>query len=98
MLQVLTVHVDTTKAFKDIKAPIQAKFSLLDYLPYILYSLLGLVGSYRIMIWLIVRSAKKKGTLLQLLNSRKLLFRHTCKSIAGSGNTGHEKTLAGRKN
>lgn len=60
MLQILTVHVDTTKAFKDIKGPIQAKFSILDYLPYILYGLLGLILLAGL-IWLIVYSAKKKA-------------------------------------
>lgn len=60
ILQVQTVHVDTTKGFKDIKGPIQVKFSLLDYLPYILLGLLGLVIIAGI-VWYIIWSSKKRS-------------------------------------
>jgi len=59
MLQVNTIPVDTSKAFKDIKAPLQASFTILEILPYIGYGLLALalVGG---LIYFIVRSLKKK--------------------------------------
>lgn len=59
MLQVNTVHVDTTKAFKDIKAPLQAPFSILEILPYIGYGLLALLVLAGI-IYYIVRELKKR--------------------------------------
>jgi len=59
MLQVNTVHVDTTKAFKDIKAPIQAPFSWLELLPYIGYGLLALIILGGITYY-IIRSMKKQ--------------------------------------
>lgn len=63
MLQVITVHVDTTKAFKDIKGPIQVKFSLLDYLLYIILGAIGLI-LIAVLVWFIIRSSKQKGPTL----------------------------------
>jgi hypothetical protein len=59
MLQVMTVHVDTTKAFKDIKAPLQAPFTFLEVLPYIGYALLALLV-FGALIYFIRNSLKKK--------------------------------------
>jgi hypothetical protein len=63
MLQVNTIPVDTTKAFKDIKAPIQAPFSWLELLPYIGYALLALliIGT---IIYFVVRKLKKEKTVI----------------------------------
>jgi len=61
MLQVNTVHVDTTKAFKDIKAPLQASFTWLEYLPYIGYGLLALLVLGAI-IYFIIRATGKEKT------------------------------------
>jgi len=60
MLQVNTVHVDTTKAFKDIKAPIQAPFSILELLPYIGYGLLALIVIGTILYY-VIKNRKKKN-------------------------------------
>lgn len=59
MVQVETVHVDTTKAFKDIKAPLQAPFTILEILPYIGYGALGLLV-IGLLIYLLIRSLKKQ--------------------------------------
>jgi len=60
MLQVNTVHVDTTKAFKDIKGPIQAPFTILEVLPYIGFGLLALLVIGAI-IYYVLKNAKKKN-------------------------------------
>jgi hypothetical protein len=59
MLEVNTVHVDTTKTFKDIKGPIQVPFNFLELIPYIGYGLLALLvlGG---LIYLIIRLTKKE--------------------------------------
>jgi hypothetical protein len=62
MLQVNTVHIDTTKAFKDIKAPIQVNFNILEILPYVGLGLLGLILVAGL-IWLIVWSSRKRAPL-----------------------------------
>lgn len=59
MLTVNTVHVDTTKAFRDIKAPIQAPFSLLELVLYIKYIVLGLLV-LGLIIYFVARNLKKK--------------------------------------
>jgi hypothetical protein len=59
MLTVNTVHVDTTKAFKDIKAPIQVPFTWLELIPYVGYGLLALliIGG---IIYFVIRKLKKQ--------------------------------------
>lgn len=59
MLQVNTVHVDTTKAFKDIKAPMQAPFTILEILPYIGYGALALLVICGI-VYYFIRKMKNK--------------------------------------
>ncbi len=59
LFQVQTVHVDTAKGFKDIKGPIQVKFSILDYFTYILLGLLGLIIIAGI-VWFIIWSSRKR--------------------------------------
>lgn len=63
MLQVNTIHVDTTKAFKDIKAPIQAPFSWLEVLPYIGYGLLALLVLGGI-VYIMIRKLKKQKSVV----------------------------------
>lgn len=65
MLQVNTVHVDTTTAFKDIKAPLQAPFSILEILPYIGYGLLALLVLGGIIYYLIRKLKKQKPTTIE---------------------------------
>ncbi len=59
MLEVNTVHVDTTKGFKDIKGPIQVPFNFMELIPYIGYGLLALLvlGG---LIYLIIRLTRKE--------------------------------------
>jgi|SRR6185312_5025605 len=59
MLYVRTVAVDTTKAFKDIKGPESAPFSILEILPWIGLGALGLLVIVLI-IYFIVRAANNK--------------------------------------
>lgn len=63
MLQVNTVHVDTTKAYKDIKGPIQAPFTILEILPYIGYGLLALLVIGAI-IYYVRKNLKKKNAVV----------------------------------
>jgi hypothetical protein len=65
MLQVNTIHVDTTKAFKDIKAQIQAPFSILEILPYIGLGLLLLLVIGGIVYYIIRQSKKKKPAIVE---------------------------------
>ncbi len=55
-IQVNTVPVDTTQAFKAIKAPIDAPYTFRDFVPYIILGLLllGIIG------WLMYRLSRKK--------------------------------------
>jgi hypothetical protein len=63
MLQVNTIRVDTSKAFKDIKGPIQAPFTFLEVLPYIGYGLLALLV-IGVIIYYIIKNAKKKNVVV----------------------------------
>lgn len=69
MLQVNTVHVDTTKAFKDIKDPLQARFSLLGWLLenaiYIGFGLLALLIIGGIIYYYIRRSKKQSSAIVE---------------------------------
>lgn len=59
LLQVRTIPVDTTKGFRDIKGPIQVRFSFLEILPYIGYGLAGL-AILSLIVYLIVTRLKRK--------------------------------------
>ncbi len=63
MLEVNTVHVDTTKGFKDIKGPIQVPFNFLELLPYIGWGLLALLVISGL-IYLILRLTRKEKTVV----------------------------------
>ncbi len=75
MLQVMTVHVDTSKAYKDIKGPMQVRFSWMDYLNYILLGLVGLV-LIAVLIWFIVKSSKKKGAVVIIEKPKVIIPPH----------------------
>lgn len=59
LLAVHTIVVDTSKAIKDIKPPIQVPFSWKDYLPY-LYWTLGVAAIIMLLYFLIKYLTKKK--------------------------------------
>lgn len=65
MLQVFTVRVDTSKAFKDIKAPIQAPFSILEILPYIIIGLIALIIMGWLMYYFNKKSKKNKTVVVE---------------------------------
>jgi len=65
MLQVNTVHVDTTKAFKDIKAPLQAQFHLLDYWEYLVFGALALLVIIGIVYYIVRNSQKNKTVIIE---------------------------------
>ena len=65
MLQVNTVRVDTTKAFKDIKAPLQAPFTWLEALPYVGYGLLALLVIGGIVYYLRRRYKKQNPVIVE---------------------------------
>jgi len=60
MLQVRTVPVDTTKAFRDIKGPIQVKFPLILILIYVGIGLVALAIIIFVIIYFINRNKKRK--------------------------------------
>lgn len=64
LLHVYTVAVDTTKAFKKIKDPLDAPFTLKEALPWIIGGL-ALVGIIVLLIY-IIRRYRKKKPLIQL--------------------------------
>ncbi len=65
MLQVLTVPVDTSKAFKDIKAPIQVPFTILEILPYLGLGALALAIIGVILYYVIRRLRKQKPVIIE---------------------------------
>jgi len=88
MLQVNTVHVDTTKAFKDIKAPIQAPFSWLELLPYIGCGLLALVILGGI-VYYILRNMKKQKP--EIIEKPKVLIPPHTKALEALEKLGLQK-------
>ncbi|MBU0489475.1 MAG: hypothetical protein KKA07_13625 [Bacteroidetes bacterium] len=64
LFSVRTMAVDTTKDFKDIKGPLGAPWTLREAMPYILYTLAGLVVIF--LIWFIWRKLRKKEPILKL--------------------------------
>ena len=69
MLQVNTIHVDTTKAFKDIKGPMQAKFSFLGWLLenwlYIACGLLVLMIIGGVIYYYILQSKRRNAVVVE---------------------------------
>lgn len=63
ILQVNTVRIDTSKAFKDIKAPIQVPFNILEILPYVGYGLLLILALFALY-YFIVRLTKKQKPII----------------------------------
>ncbi|MEO6883872.1 MAG: hypothetical protein ABI199_07590 [Bacteroidia bacterium] len=64
LLQVETVPVDTTKAIKDIKAPMSVPFNIKEIIPYLIYGVVAL-AIIILLIWLIKRSLKKKPIVIE---------------------------------
>lgn len=64
MLQVRTIPVDTTKAFRDIKGPIQVKFPLIVILEYIgiALAILAVIG---LIIYFIIKNRKKEAPVFE---------------------------------
>lgn len=55
LITVNTIPVDTTKAIRDIKAPVEVPWTLADFLPY-----LGIVILLGLLVWLIIYLYKKR--------------------------------------
>jgi len=66
LLTVNTLEVDTTLAFRDIKGPMSAPWTLREALPYILYTLGGIL--LIILLWIAWRTFVKKKPVLQFAN------------------------------
>ncbi|HVA98782.1 MAG TPA: hypothetical protein VNG53_07805 [Bacteroidia bacterium] len=64
LLQVQTVPVDTTKAIKDIKAPMNVPFSIKEVIPYILWGL-GALAIIILIVLLTKRFLKKKPVVIE---------------------------------
>ena len=64
LLEVQTVQVDTSKAIREIKGPLDEPFSWREAIPYVLWGL-AILAAVIVIVWLIKRLARKKPAIEQ---------------------------------